>query len=285
MTDCSADIYGSGHNEELIGAVLKEGDNRSKVFLATKFGNVFDPVTKKSSGQVRGDAAYIRECIDASLKRLGTTPDLYYQHRVDPNVSLEETFTTLEQLRKEGKFKYIGMSEPSAETLRKAAKIAKIDALQIEYSPWTPDIETNGLLDACRELHIPIIAYSPLGRGFLTGRYKTFEDFDPSDRRRMHPRFSKEHFDNNMKIVDKLSAIASKKGITPAQLALAWVGAQGDDIIPIPGTKSIARLDENWASRDVVLTDAELKDIRAAVDAFKAGGTRYPEQQLKAVGI
>jgi len=281
----TADIYGSGHNEELIGAVFKEGDNRSKVFLATKFGNVFDPVTKKPSGQVRGDAAYIRECIDASIKRLGTTPDLYYQHRVDPNVSLEETFGTLEQLRKEGKFKYIGMSEPNTETLRKAAKIAKIDALQIEYSPWTPDIESNGILDACRELNIPIVAYSPLGRGFLTGRYKTFEDFDPSDRRRQHPRFSKDYFDNNMKIVDKLSAIASKKGITPAQLALAWVSAQGDDIIPIPGTKSIARLDENWASRDVILTDEDLKEIRTAVDGFKAGGTRYPEQQMKAVGI
>ncbi|KLO19313.1 Aldo/keto reductase [Schizopora paradoxa] len=281
----TADIYGSGHNEELIGAVLKEGDNRSKVFLATKFGNVFDPVTKKSTGQVRGDATYIRECIDASIKRLGTTPDLYYQHRVDPKVSLEETFGTLEQLRKEGKFKYIGMSEPSAETLRKATKIAKIDALQIEYSPWTPDIETNGLLDACRELNIPIIAYSPLGRGFLTGRYKSFEELDPSDRRRQHPRFSKEHFDSNMQIVDKLSAIASKRNVTPAQLALAWVAAQGTDIIPIPGTKSIARLDENWASRDVALTDEDFKEIRAAVDGFKAGGNRYPEQQMKAIGI
>jgi len=281
----TADMYGAGHNEELIGAVLKEGDNRSKVFLATKFGNVYDAITRKLTGEVRGDAAYIHECLEASIKRLGTTPDLYYQHRVDPKVSLEESYGTLEQLRKEGKFKYLGVSECSGETLRKIAKLAKIDALQIEYSPWTPDIETNGILDTCRELKIPIIAYSPLGRGFLTGRYKTFDDFDPSDRRRQHPRFTQEHFENNMKIVDKLSAIASKKGITPAQLALAWVAAQGNDIIPIPGTKSITRLDENWASRDVTLTDDELKEIRAAVDEFKAGGTRYPEPQMKAVMI
>jgi len=280
----TADIYGNGHNEELIGAVLKEGDNRSKVFLATKFGNHFNPVTREATGKVKGDAAYIREAIENSIKRLGTTPDLYYQHRVDPTVDLQETFGTLAELRDAGKFKYIGMSECSAETLRKAAKITTIDALQIEYSPWTTDIERNGILEAARELKIPIVAYSPLGRGFLTGRYKTFEDFEPNDRRRAHPRFSQEHFQNNLKIVEKLEAIAKKKSITPAQLALAWVAAQGPDFIPIPGTKTIPRLEENWASRDVTFTEEELKEIRAAVDGFVASGERYPAQQLKAVG-
>lgn len=281
----SADVYGPCHNEELVGAVLAEGDNRSKVFLATKFGNVYDPETRKGTGEVRGDAAYIRQCIELSIKRLGTTPDLYYQHRVDPTVSLEETYGTLEELRKEGKFKYIGISECNADTLRKAAKIAKISALQIEYSPWTTDIERNGTLQAARELNIPIIAYSPLGRGFLTGQLKSPDDLGPEDRRRLHPRFSQEHFEHNLTIVQKLKAIASKKQITPAQLALAWVAAQGDDFIPIPGTKSIGRLDENWASRNVTFTEDELKEIRAVVDGFTAGGTRYPAAQLSKVEL
>jgi len=281
----TADVYGFGHNEELIGAVLKEGDNRSKVFLATKFGNVYDPETRKGTGNVRGDATYIRESIESSIKRLGTTPDLYYQHRVDPTVSIEETYGTLEELRKEGKFKYIGISEPSAETLRKAAKVAKISALQVEYSPWTTDIERNGVLQAARELDIPIVAYSPLGRGFLTGRYKSYDDFEPGDRRRQHPRFSKENFEKNLTIVEKLTSIASKKNITPAQLALAWVAAQGPDIIPIPGTKTIPRLEENWESRDVKFTEEELAELRAVIDSFETSGTRYPEQQLKRVEV
>ncbi|KAL5499030.1 hypothetical protein ACEPAH_1548 [Sanghuangporus vaninii] len=280
----SADIYGNGHNEELIGSVLAEGDNRSKVFLATKFGHELDPVTRQSSGKIRGDAAYIRQSIEASIKRLGTTPDLYYQHRVDPNVNLEETYGTLEELRKEGKIKFIGISEPSAETLRKAAKIAKIDALQIEYSPWTTDIEKNGILQTARELGIPVVAYSPLGRGFLTGRFKSPEALDPNDRRRIHPRFSQEIFIKNLRIVEKLESIASKKKITPAQLALAWVAAQGTDIIPIPGTKSISRLEENWASRDVIFSPEELKELREVIDGFTTSGERYPEQMLRHIG-
>ncbi|KAI5120102.1 hypothetical protein M0805_001258 [Coniferiporia weirii] len=170
----TADAYGNGHNRLSLvrslsaSSVLAEGDNRSKVFLATKFGHEFDPETRQTTGKIRGDAAYVRQAVENSIKRLGTTPDLIYQHRVDPNVSLEETYGTLEELRKAGKFKHIGISEPSAETLRKAAKIAKISALQIEYSPWTTDIERNGVLQAARELGIPIVAYSPLGRGFLT---------------------------------------------------------------------------------------------------------------------
>jgi len=281
----TADIYGNGHNEELIGSVLKEGDNRSKVFLATKFGHVFDEKTRTAAGQIRGIQIHIEEAIEGTIRRLGTTPDLYYQHRVDPKVSLEETYGTLEKLRQKGKFKYIGISEPSAETLRKAAKIAKISALQIEYSPWTTDIERNGILEAARELNIPIVAYSPLGRGFLTGRYKSHDDLEPGDRRRQHPRFSEEHFSHNKTIVDKLTFIAEKKRVTPAQLALAWVAAQGYDIIPIPGTKSIGRLDENWASREVVLAEEELQEIREAIDSFQVSGPRYPANQLKAVGI
>jgi len=281
----TADIYGSGHNEELIGSVLKEGDNRSKVFLCTKFGNVFDAATRTPAGQIRGDGAYIREAIEASIKRLGTTPDLYYQHRVDPNPDvLVDTYTTLEELRKEGKFKYIGISECSAETLRKANSIARISALQIEYSPWTTDIERNGILSTARELGIPIVAYSPLGRGFLTGSYQTSEDFEPNDYRRQHPRFAQENFDHNLQFVQKLKSIAERKGVTPAQLAIAWVASQGTDIIPIPGTKSIKRMEENWASREVVLTDDELKEMRAAVDSFTAAGTRYPERMMGALG-
>ncbi|KAF8521734.1 Aldo/keto reductase [Hysterangium stoloniferum] len=280
----SADIYGCGHNETLIGSVLKENDNRSKVFLCTKFGNVFDRETGKPTGTVRGDAAYIRQSIDESIARLGFTPDLYYQHRVDPKVPIEETYSTLEELRREGKFTYIGISEPSEESLRKAAKVAKISALQIEYSPWTTDIERNGLLAAARELGITIVAYSPLGRGFLTGRYKSVADFDPSDRRLQHPRFAEENWQNNFNIVQKLQAIAEEKGITPAQLALAWVSAQGEDIIPIPGTTSIARLDENWKSSDVHLTTKELQEIREVVDKADIKGDRYPPAQMKAIG-
>ncbi|THH06006.1 hypothetical protein EW145_g4385 [Phellinidium pouzarii] len=268
----TADAYGNGHKLSTIyqlpaGSVLAEGDNRSKVFLATKFGHEFDPETRQSSGKIRGDADYVRQAVENSIKRLGTTPDLIYQHRVDPNVSLEETYGTLEELRQAGKFKYIGISEPSAETLRKAAKVH----LRPGFAP------------AARELNIPIVAYSPLGRGFLTGRYKSHEDFEPNDRRRVHPRFSQEHFNNNLKIVEKLTALASKKNITPAQLSLAWVAAQGQDIIPIPGTKTIERLEENWASRDIVFTPEELAELRTAIDQFTVGGTRYPEQMLKHV--
>ncbi|KAF8521680.1 Aldo/keto reductase [Gautieria morchelliformis] len=264
-------------------SVLKEGNNRSKVFLCTKFGNVFDRKTLLPTGEVRGDAAYVKECIEESISRLGCTPDLYYQHRVDPKVPIEETYTALEELRKAGKFKYIGISEPNAETLRKAAKVARISALQVEYSPWTTDIERNGVLATARELGIPVVAYSPLGRGFLTGRYKTLAELDPNDRRRAHPRFKEENWDNNYMIVEKLQGLAAKKGITPAQLALAWVAAQGDDIIPIPGTKSISRLDENWKSRDICFTPGELKAIREVIDSANIQGTRYPAEQMRAV--
>jgi len=279
----TADIYGSGHNETLIGSVLKEGNNRSKVFLCTKFGIGFDRKTLRGTDEIRGDAAYVRQCIDESISRLGYTPDLYYQHRVDPKVPIEETYTTLEELRQAGKFKYIGISEPNAESLRKAAKVAKISALQVEYSPWTTDIERNGVLATARELGITIVAYSPLGRGFLTGRFKSPDDLEASDGRRDHPRFAEENWDHNVKIVYKLQALAEKKGITPAQLALAWVGAQGDDIIPIPGTKSISRLDENWASREVLFSPNELREMREVIDSANIQGARYPPSRMKAV--
>ncbi|KIJ51716.1 hypothetical protein M422DRAFT_26487 [Sphaerobolus stellatus SS14] len=281
----TADMYGCGHNETLIGSVLKEGDNRSKVFLATKFGQVFDRQTLKRTGEVRGDAAYVRQCAEESIVRLGTTPDLFYQHRVDPNVSLEETYSTLEELRKEGKFKYIGISECSAETLRKASKVAKISAVQIEYSPWTTDIERNGLLDAARELGVTVVAYSPLGRGFLTGTIKSPADLAPGDVRSAFPRFAEENFKKNYKVVEVFEGIANRKGVTSAQLCLAWLAAQGDDIIPIPGTKTTGRLEENWKSRDLKLTEEDIKEIRKAVDEANIQGTRYPAPAMAKVEL
>ncbi|KIJ27104.1 hypothetical protein M422DRAFT_37954 [Sphaerobolus stellatus SS14] len=249
----SADIYGCGHNEKLLGSVLAEGDNRSKVFLATKFGFVFDEETGRGNDEVRGDREYIRQAIENSIRRLGTTPDLYYQHRVDPKTPVEETYSALEELRKEGKIKHIGISEPSVESLKRAAKVAKISALQVEYSPWTTDIERNGLLATARELGITIVAYSPLGRGFLTGRFKSPTEFEEG-------------------------------GVTPAQLCLAWVAAQGEDIIPIPGTKSIERLEDNWASREVKFTSEELKEIRDVIDGLNIAGERYPDFRMKHIG-
>ncbi|KIJ27105.1 hypothetical protein M422DRAFT_271788 [Sphaerobolus stellatus SS14] len=197
---------------------------------------------------------------------------------------IEETYSTLEELRKEGKIKYIGISEPSVESLRKAAKVAKITALQIEYSPWTTDIERNGLLAAARELGITIVAYSPLGRGFLTGRYKSVSELEASDRRLAHPRFQEENFVKNLHVVEKIQAIADKKGVTPAQLCLAWVAAQGEDIIPIPGTKSISRLEENWKSRDIQLIADELKEMREVIDNANIAGERYPASNMKYIG-
>ncbi|KIJ51828.1 hypothetical protein M422DRAFT_203068 [Sphaerobolus stellatus SS14] len=280
----SADIYGCGHNEKLLGSVLAEGDNRSKVFLATKFGFVFDEETGRGNDEVRGDREYIRQAIENSIRRLGTTPDLYYQHRVDPKTPVEETYSALEELRKEGKIKHIGISEPSVESLKRAAKVAKISALQVEYSPWTTDIERNGLLATARELGITIVAYSPLGRGFLTGRFKSPTEFEEGDGRLVHPRFEGENFAQNLKIIEKIQAFAEKKGVTPAQLCLAWVAAQGEDIIPIPGTKSIQRLEDNWASREVKFTSEELKEIRDVIDGLNIAGERYPDFRMKHIG-
>ncbi|PKY25739.1 aldo/keto reductase [Rhizophagus irregularis] len=268
----TADIYGSGANEILLSKVLK--DKRDKVFLCTKFG-----VLRDSNGAftgVSGSPEYVRQACEKSLKNLGVDYiDLYYQHRMDPNTPIEDTVGALVELVNEGKVKYIGLSECSAETLRRAHKIHPISAVQIEYSPWTLDIETNGIVDTCRELGITIVAYSPLGRGFLTGKYKSLDDFEPNDFRRMLPRFQGENFDKNLEIVHKFHEFANKKGVTPSQLCLAWVISQGNNVIAIPGARKLKYLEENHGTAKVNLTPEELLEIRQIINSIGIVGTRY----------
>ncbi|CAB4492695.1 unnamed protein product [Rhizophagus irregularis] len=248
----TSDIYGNGANEILLSKVLK--DKRDKVFLCTKFGTLRD-----SNGAfigVSGKPEYVRQACERSLKRLGVDYiDLYYQHRMDPNTPIEDTVGALAELVKEGKVKYIGLSECSAETLRRAHKVHLIAAIQMEYSPWTIDIETNGIVEACRELGVTIVAYSPLGRGFLTGKYKSIDDFEPDDFRRTFPRFQ------------------------------AWVLAQGDNIVAIPGTKKIKYLEENLEGTRIHLTPEELSEIRQIINSIEIIGTRYQEEHMKEVNI
>jgi aryl-alcohol dehydrogenase-like predicted oxidoreductase len=233
---------------------------------------------------VRNDPPYIREACAKSRKRLGLAEgdaiDLYYCHRIDPNVPIEQTVETMAELKKEGKIKYLGLSECSAETLRRACKVHHIAAVQVEYSPFSMDIEQVGLLDTCRELGVAVIAYSPLSRGFLTGTIKSHDDMDEDDRRRIMPRFSKENFPNNMVLVEKLAAIAKEKGCTIGQLTLAWLMRQGTDIIPIPGTSKYKNFDENMGSLKVELSDEEDKAIREKVEAAEVTGDRYPKGML-----
>lgn len=255
--------------------------NRSKIFLCTKFANIRRP---DGTSQVRNDPPYIREACAKSRKRLGLAEgdaiDLYYCHRIDPNVPIEQTVETMAELKKEGKIKYLGLSECSAETLRRACKVHHIAAVQVEYSPFSMDIEQMGLLDTCRELGVAVIAYSPLSRGFLTGTIKSHDDMDEDDRRRIMPRFSKENFPNNMVLVEKLAAIAKEKGCTIGQLTLAWLMRQGTDIIPIPGTSKYKNFDENMGSLKVELSDEEDKAIREKVEAAEVTGDRYPKGML-----
>jgi aryl-alcohol dehydrogenase-like predicted oxidoreductase len=255
--------------------------NRSKIFLCTKFANIRRP---DGTSQVRNDPPYIREACAKSRKRLGLAEgdaiDLYYCHRIDPNVPIEQTVETMAELKKEGKIKYLGLSECSAETLRRACKVHHIAAVQVEYSPFSMDIEQVGLLDTCRELGVAVIAYSPLSRGFLTGTIKSYDDMDEDDRRRIMPRFSKETFPNNMVLVEKLAAIAKEKGCTIGQLTLAWLMRQGTDIIPIPGTSKYKNFDENMGSLKVELSDEEDKAIREKVEAAEVTGDRYPKGML-----
>ncbi|OZJ03125.1 hypothetical protein BZG36_03876 [Bifiguratus adelaidae] len=276
----TADMYGVGRNEELLAKVLKT--QRDKVFLCTKFGNVRGP-----NGEflgVRGDPEYVKEACDKSLKRLGVEQiDLYYQHRVDPKVPIEDTVRAMAELVKEGKVKYLGLSECKAETLRRAHAIHPITAVQTEYSPWTLDVETNGVLETCKELGITFVAYSPLGRGFLTGRYKTPEDFEEGDFRKHNPRFQGENFQKNLDLADKFGALAKKKGVTASQLCLAWVLAQGDHIVTIPGTKRVKYLEENMLAENIELTAQELSEIRQILDSFQVSGTRYPSAAMQAV--
>ena len=275
----TADMYGSGRNEELVGRAL--AGRRDAVVLATKFGNVRGP--KGEFLGVRGDPAYVRECCETSLRRLKVDViDLYYQHRVDPKVPIEDTVGAMAELVRAGKVKHLGMSEAAPPTIRRAAKVHPIAALQTEFSLWSREVE-SGVLPAVRELGIGFVAYSPLGRGFLTGRFKKLDDLPADDYRRHSPRFQGDNFQKNLDLVAKIAELAKRKGCTPSQLALAWVLAQGPDIVPIPGTKQISYLDENLAAAKVVLTTAELREIDAILPAGSASGDRYPERALAAV--
>lgn len=270
----TADVYGPWSNEELVGKAIQ--GRRDKVILATKFGNEVDDQGNRT-GKVNGQPDYIRRCIEGSLKRLGTDYiDLYYQHRVDPNVPIEDTIQTMADLVKEGKVRYIGMSEAAADTIRRAAKVHTITALQTEYSLWTRDPEDE-ILSTVRELGIGFVAYSPLGRGFLTGQIKSPADFEDDDFRKTNPRFQGENFQKNLELVERVKEIADEKGVKPGQLALAWVLAQGEDIVPIPGTRHVEYLQENIDAADIELTPDDLKRLDEAAPAGAAAGDRYPD--------
>jgi aryl-alcohol dehydrogenase-like predicted oxidoreductase len=273
----TADVYGHGDNEILVGEAIR--GVRDKVFLATKFGIVRDKANPNLRG-VNGSRAYVRAACEASLRRLRVdTIDLYYQHRVDPNTPIEETVGALAELVREGKVRYIGLSEASAETIRRAHKVHPIAALQTEYSLWTRDPEDD-ILPTTRELGIAFVAYSPLGRGFLTGQIKRFEDFAQDDFRRVSPRFQEENFQKNLDLVARVESIANEKHCTPGQLALAWLLAQGDDIIPIPGTKRRKYLEENFGALNVKLSPSDLRRIEEIAPHGAAAGQRYAENMM-----
>jgi aryl-alcohol dehydrogenase-like predicted oxidoreductase len=277
----TADMYGVGRNEELVGRAIH--DRRDKVVLATKFGNVRGP--DGSFLGVSGKPEYVRSCCEASLKRLNVeTIDLYYQHRVDPDTPIEETVGAMAELVKAGKVRYLGLSEAGVKNIRKAQSVHPIAALQSEYSLWTRDVE-DGILETCRELGIGFVAYSPLGRGFLTGRIKDTKNLDEKDSRRsgFFPRFSGENFEHNLNLVRVLETIAADKKCTPAQLALAWLLSRGDDIVPIAGTKRVKYLEENLQSLDVELSPADLERIEQAAPKGMAQGLRYSEQSMRAI--
>lgn len=276
----TADVYGPYKNEELVGHAIK--GKRDQVVLATKFGIVRDPANPMVRS-VSGKPEYVRRSCEGSLKRLGVdTIDLYYQHRVDPNTPIEETVGAMAQLVKEGKVRYLGLSEASPQTLRRAAKVHPITALQTEYSLWTRDPEDQ-ILSTCRELGIGFVAYSPLGRGFLTGQFQRFEDLAADDYRRNSPRFQGENFQKNLDLLRHVEEMAKEKHCSPSQLALAWVLAQGEDIVPIPGTKRRKYLEENTAALDVKLTAEEISRLNEFFPAAAASGPRYPEHMMSAV--
>jgi aryl-alcohol dehydrogenase-like predicted oxidoreductase len=275
----TADMYGPYTNEELVGRAI-EG-RRDAVFLATKFGIVRG--TDPHSRGINGTPQYVRSACEGSLKRLKTDHiDLYYQHRVDPNTPIEQTVGAMAQLIKEGKVRHIGLSEASAATLRRASAVHPISAVQTEYSLWTRDPEDE-VLPACRELGIGFVAYSPLGRGFLTGQFKKFEDLGPDDYRRQSPRFQGENFQKNLDLVAEIERLAKAKGVTPSQLALAWVLAQGGDIVPIPGTKRRKYLEENLKALDVKLTKEDLQKLAEIAPKNVAAGDRYPGNMMASV--
>jgi aryl-alcohol dehydrogenase-like predicted oxidoreductase len=276
----TADAYGPYTNEELVGKAIR--GRREQVVLATKFGIVRDPKDRNLRG-FNGRPDYVRASCEGSLRRLGTDHiDLYYQHRVDPNTPIEDTVRAMAELVKEGQVRYIGLSEASAQTLRRANKVHQITAVQTEYSLWTRDPEDE-ILPTCRELGIGFVAYSPLGRGFLAGRFKTFEDLPEDDYRRFSPRFQGENFQRNLDLVRRVQEIAKGKGCTPSQLALAWVLARGEDIVPIPGTKHRKYLEENVGGLEVKLTPDDLRRIDEVFPHGAAAGLRYPADMMKAV--
>ena len=275
----TADMYGVGRNEELVGQAIRH--RRQDVFLATKFGNV-----RARDGAflgINGRPEYVREACDASLQRLGVDHiDLYYQHRVDPATPIEETVGAMALLVEAGKVRYLGLSEAAPATLRRACAVHPIHALQTEYSLWSRDVEDE-ILPTCRDLGVAFVPYSPLGRGFLTGRFRTLDDLPADDYRRFSPRFQGENFDRNLAVVQRIEMLAKDKGCAPAQLALAWLLAQGDDIIPIPGTKRREYLEQNAGALTVDMTPDELAQIEAIAPQGVAAGARYPEASMSSV--
>ena len=279
----TADMYGPHTNEQLIGQAI--AGKRDQVFLASKFGIVRDPANPARRG-VNGRPEYIREAIDGTLRRLGIeTLDLYYQHRIDPEVAIEETVGAMAELVKQGKVRYLGLSEASAATLERAHKVHPISALQSEYSLWSRDQEDNGCLAACQRLGIAFVPYSPLGRGFLTGALQSPDDFGADDYRRLSPRFQGDNFAKNLQLVKQVQRLAADKGVTAGQLALAWVLAQGDFIIPIPGTKQRRYLEQNVAAVSITLTPAELAALDAIFPADATAGLRYPKEVMAMLDI
>ncbi|WP_371226390.1 aldo/keto reductase [Pseudomonas sp. QE6] len=277
----TADVYGPHTNEELLGRALK--GKREQIFLATKFGLVRNPDQPASRG-ANGRPEYVRQAVEGSLKRLGTDHiDLYYQHRVDPEVPIEETVGAMAELVRAGKVLYLGLSEASAETLERAHKVHPITALQSEYSLWTRDPEENGVLETCRRLGVGFVPYSPLGRGFLTGALRSPDDFAEDDYRRFSPRFSGENFAKNLQLVEKIGELAAARGVKPSQLALAWVLAQGEHLVPIPGTKQRKYLEENVAAVTLELSAAELAEIDAIFPVGAAAGGRYSAEVMSLI--
>ena len=275
----TADMYGVGRNEELVGRAIR--DRRERVFLATKFGNVRGPAGEFLG--VRGDPDYVRSACEASLKRLQIEViDLYYQHRVDTKVPIEDTVGAMARLKEEGKIRFLGLSEAAPETIRRAAAVHPISAVQTELSLWSRDAEAE-VIPTVRELGIGYVAYSPLGRGFLSGRFQSPDDFPDDDFRKFHPRFQGENFEKNIQLVREVEEMAADKGCTAAQLALAWVLAQGDDVVPIPGTKHVRYLDENIGALEVNLTEADLRRLDQILPPGAAAGQRYHERGMETV--
>jgi aryl-alcohol dehydrogenase-like predicted oxidoreductase len=269
----TADVYGFGRNEELVGRAI--AGRRGEVVLATKFGNAWGDDGSRS---INGRPEYVHQAIDRSLARLNVDHvDLYYQHRVDRTVPIEETVGAMKELVEAGKVRHIGLSEASPETIRRAHAVHPVTALQTEYSIWTRDPDENGVLETVRELGVGFVAYSPLGRGFLTGRFRSPDDFDEDDFRRHHPRFQGENFERNLDLVERVQEIAREKGVTPAQLALAWVLSRGDDVVPIPGTKRRTYLEENTRAVTVELTEDDLARIEEAFPPGATAGDRYAD--------